>query len=90
MTFLLIISRYRSQTHLTLNGITLAMNHGIGSHDAVGLGFGADHFELDSSHATAYDERVIFVDRSVCFQEVWFQIHVKEIAVFLVVGVSVG
>lgn len=56
------------------------MNDSVGRDNAIRLRIGADDFELDSSHATANDERVVLVNGTICLQEVRLQVDFEEIS----------
>ena len=63
---------------LALNRLTLAMDDGILSDDAVLWGIHLDHLELYLSHTTADNEKITLSDGSVSFSEVWGQEDVEE------------
>jgi hypothetical protein len=63
---------------LTFDRLSLAVDDGVGNDDAVGRRVQLDSFELDDPHAAADHEDVSFVNWTVGFQEVRFQIHVQQ------------
>jgi hypothetical protein len=68
-------------SHLTLDRLALTVNDGVRSNDAVGGGVCLNDLELHRSHATTHQEDVPFSDWPICLEEVWFQIHFKQVAV---------
>ena len=67
-------------THLSLDWFALTVNHSIWCHNAKRRRVGLYDFELHRAHATAHEENVTFVNRSVRFQEVWLQVDFEKIA----------
>ena len=65
---------------LPLDRLALAVDHGVGRHDAVGGRVGLDHLELDGPHAAPDDEVVPLVDGPVGLQEVGLQVHLEPVA----------
>mmetsp|Transcript_4701 Transcript_4701/g.7322 ORF Transcript_4701/g.7322 Transcript_4701/m.7322 type:complete len:212 (+) Transcript_4701:1611-2246(+) len=65
---------------LALDGVSLAMNDGIGRNNAVGTGICFDDFELHRMHGGSDQEQVALLDGTVRLQEVWLQVDIKEIS----------
>jgi len=66
--------------YLALHGITFAMDHRIGTHDAVRRRICFHNFELDRSHCAAYGERLAFAQWSVCLGKVGLQEHFGNVS----------
>merc|ERR1719275_277722 len=64
---------------LSLDRLSLAMDHSIRGNNAVWRGVSLNHLELNSPHASPDDEVVPLVDWPVCLKEVWLQVHLKPV-----------
>ena len=73
-------SQPKPNTCLSLDGLSLAVNHGIRSHNATNSWVYLYDFELHGSHASTDEEYVTFTDWSVGLSEIWLQVHLKEIS----------
>jgi hypothetical protein len=67
-------------TNFTLNWIALIMDNSVRSNDAVRFRISSDNFKFDSSHPTANNECIVFVDWTISFKEVGLQVNIKEIS----------
>ena len=65
---------------LSPDGFSLAVDDGVGRHDAVRGGVGLHDLELDRAHAAADDEGVALVDGAVRLQEVGLQVHLEPVS----------
>jgi len=65
---------------LSLDGISLAVNNRVRSHDAEGFRVRLDDLELDGAHAAANHEDVSLADRTICLQEIWLQVNIENVA----------
>ena len=59
---------------LSPDGFSLAVDDGVGRHNAVGGGVGLDDLELHGPHAAPHYEGVALVDRPVGLQEIGLQV----------------
>ena len=65
---------------LALDRLALAVDHRVGRDDAVVLGVGLDHLELDRAHPAADEEEVVLAHRAVGLEEVRLEEDVEEVA----------
>ena len=65
---------------LSLDGVTLAMYNSVRSNDTIRRRICLHNLELNSSHSSSHQEQISFSHRSVGFQEVRFQVRVKQVA----------
>ena len=75
---------------LSLDGIALAVDDGIGSHDAVGARIGLHDLELHRMHGGADQEEVPLLDGPVGLQEVGLEVNVEEVAADSLDGIVQG
>ena len=75
---------------LALDGIALAVDDGIGSHDAVGARIGLHDLELHRMHGGADQEEVPLLDGPVGLQEVGLEVNVEEVAADPLDGIVQG
>ena len=75
---------------LPLDGLTLAVDDGVGRHDAVGGGVGLDDLELDGVHGGPDEEEVALLDGPVGLEEVGLEVDVEEVAGDALDGVVEG
>lgn len=66
------------KSYLTFDGLSLAVDDGVGGDDAVRGRVQLANLELDGPHATANHGDVSLVDRAVGFQEVGLQVNVEQ------------
>mmetsp|Transcript_62640 Transcript_62640/g.175079 ORF Transcript_62640/g.175079 Transcript_62640/m.175079 type:complete len:229 (+) Transcript_62640:1885-2571(+) len=64
---------------LTFDGVTLAMDDGVGRHDHELAGVHADNLELNRPEAAAHQEEIALAGRPVGLQEVRLQVRVEEV-----------
>merc|ERR1719454_660907 len=65
---------------LALDRLALAVDHRVGRDDAVVLGVGLDHLELDRAHPAADEEEDVLAHRAVGLEEVRLEEDVEEVA----------
>jgi hypothetical protein len=63
---------------LALNGVTLTMNDGVLSNNAVLRSIDFDDLEFDLSHGSSDGEEIALSDRSIGFAEVWGEEDIEE------------
>lgn len=66
-------------TYLSLDWITLVVYNCIGRDNAERRGIGFYDFEFNRTHTSSYNKRIIFVNGTVCFEEIWFQVYFEQI-----------
>jgi hypothetical protein len=66
--------------YLPFDWIPLTMDDSVWSYNAIWRWVCLNHLELNSTHATTNNEGIILVNRTVSLKEVWFQIHLKQVA----------
>mmetsp|Transcript_37429 Transcript_37429/g.76302 ORF Transcript_37429/g.76302 Transcript_37429/m.76302 type:complete len:501 (-) Transcript_37429:109-1611(-) len=75
---------------LPLDGLALAVDDRVGSHNTVGGRVRLHHLELHGMHGTSHKEKVTLLHRAVRLQEVRLQVHVEEVSRNTLDGVVQG
>ena len=66
--------------YLPFDWISLTMDDCVWSYNTIWRRVCLNHLELNSTHATTYNESIILVNRTVSLKEVWLQIHFKQVS----------
>lgn len=66
--------------YLSLDGISLAVNDGVGSHNAEGSGVSLNYLELHCSHASSDDQHVVLVYWPVGLHEIRLQVNLEQVS----------
>jgi hypothetical protein len=66
--------------YLSLDGLALAVDDGVGGNDAVGRWVDVDDLELDGTHGAADQEQVALAQRAVRLQEVVLEERIEQVA----------
>lgn len=67
-------------SNLSLDRISFTMNDRLGSHNTIRHRVCFHHFKFDSTHSSANDEHIVFMNRTISLQEIRFQIYIKQVS----------